>query len=249
VDLLELRWRRAALGIAESADPEEAPGVTNGLSITARKVAVLLPLPATADSLWEDSLRSKVRSQIRRPLKEGFEARFGAEQIDPFYEVFARNMRDLGTPVLPKRLFESLPRLFGESVAVAVVYDDRTPIAAGCGFFHGGEFEITWASSLREYSRAAPNMLLYWRMLEAAIDRGATTFNFGRCTRGSGTHRFKLQWGGHDELMPWAAWSPDGRSATPNPDQTKYRLATSAWARLPVGVTRLLGPPLARRIP
>jgi FemAB-related protein (PEP-CTERM system-associated) len=251
-DLLEFRWRRSALGAlleddsgGELGDAEIPPELT----VTYRKVTVLLPLPGNPETLWDKGLRAKLRSQIRRPMKEDFEVRSGPDQVDSFYAVFARNMRDLGTPVLPKSFFQAMPAAFGDSVVFTTVNHGETTVAAGCGFHFGGEFEITWASSLREYSRMAPNMLLYWRMMEAAIGQKAHTFNFGRCTPGGGTHRFKTQWGGADEPLPWATWSTDGESAAPNPDQAKYRLATSVWSRLPVGVTRIVGPPLARRIP
>ena len=254
-DLLELRWRPSALAPAlpEEHPPAEAslPGeeLPSDMQLTRRKVTVLLPLPDDPQHLWEKGLKSKLRSQVRRPMKEGYEARHGPDEVHSFYEIFARNMRDLGTPVLPKRLFTALTPALGDTVHFTTVYDGSDPIASGCGFFFGNEFEMTWASSLRSYNRTAPNMLLYWRMMENAIERGASTFNFGRCTPGGGTHRFKLQWGGTDEPLPWAVWSPTGSVATPNPDQGKFRLATAAWKKLPLGVSRWLGPPLARRIP
>jgi serine/alanine adding enzyme len=220
-----------------------------GLVVTGRKVTVILPLPDDPEVLWKDVLRSKIRSQVRRPMKEGLEARFGVDQVEPFYRVFARNMRDLGTPVLPRELFRALPGVFGDRVSFCVVYREGEPVAGGCGFLAAGEFEITWASALREHSKAAPNMLLYWRMMEHAIERGASAFNFGRCTPDTGSHRFKQQWGGEDVPLPWAAWSPDGHLATPNPEEGKYARAIAIWQRLPVGLTRLIGPPLARRIP
>ena len=95
----------------------------------------------------------------------------------------------------------------------------------------------------------APNMLLYWSLMEESIRRGARTFNFGRCSPDSGTHRFKRQWGGEDLPLPWSQWSPDGVAATPNPDSPKYRLATNVWSQLPLAVTNRLGPPLARLLP
>lgn len=242
--LLELRWRQAAR--TDRTGDEDLPA---GVRVSARKVTVTLALPTDAEALFTKGLKAKVRSQVRRPMKEGLEARFGADEVPAFYEVFARNMRDLGTPVLPRRLFESLVRTFAGEAVVCVVRKGDEPVAAGFGFHWRDEFELTWASSLREYNPIAPNMLLYWRLMEHAIARGATTFNFGRCTPGGGTHAFKLQWGGVDEPLPWAAWSPDGSFATPNPDEGKFALAVRAWQRLPLGVSRLLGPPLARRIP
>ncbi len=253
VDLLELRDRglQADPG-QEAASTVERPSLdefAGDLELTHRKVSVLLPLPQDPEVLWTEVFRSKVRSQVRRPMKEGLEARFGAGQVESFYEVFSVHMRDLGTPVLPRSLFHALPRVFGEQVRFCVVYREAEPVAAGCGFFCAGEFEITWAAALREHSRVAPNMLLYWRMMEEAIEGGAKAFNFGRCTPDTGSHRFKRQWGGDDVPLPWAAWSSDGNLSTPNPEQARYAAAVGLWQKLPVALTRFLGPPLARRIP
>jgi serine/alanine adding enzyme len=240
------RARALGVGLLELRTRHEAPP---GLSTSSRKVTVTLPLPSDVDELWKSTFRAKLRSQIRRPIREGMETRFGASEVEPFYEVFARHMRDLGTPVLPRRLFERLAELFPDRVLFATVRDGEEPVAGGCGFVHGDEFELTWAASLRERSRSAPNMLLYAGLMEEMVRRGVGVFNFGRCTPGAGTHRFKLQWGGEDEPLRWAQWSPSGIDATPSPESPVFRLATAAWQRLPLGVANRVGPVLARQIP
>ena len=79
-----------------------------GLPTKTSKVLMVLDLPATSDELWK-SFKSKLRSQIKRPIKEGFSVKFGQlEEVESFYNVFAQNMRDLGTPVYAKRLFENI---------------------------------------------------------------------------------------------------------------------------------------------
>lgn len=223
--------------------PDQAGGA---LGSARPKVTVLLALPGDAEQLWA-AFPAKLRSQVRRPQKEGMELRFGAEQTGAFYEVFSRNMRDLGTPVHPRALFERLPRALPEATLFGTVYHGDVPVAAGCGFLWRGEFEMTWASSLREFKRSAPNMLLYWGFMEEVQRRGARTFNFGRCTPDGGTHRFKLQWGGRDEPLPWSAWPPEG--GAPSPDGGIFALATRVWSRLPLGLTNRLGPVVAKRIP
>lgn len=242
-DLVELRCRRPVWHNGSgSAAP---PGPTR---VSDRRVTVTLALPDDAEDLW-DGLRSKVRSQVRRPMKEDMEARFGPELVDDFYGVFARNMRDLGTPVLPSRLFRSILDAMPSVARVGVVYHEGRPVAAGFGFVWRGEFEMTWASSLRELNRLAPNMLLYWAFMRRAVEEGADRFNFGRCPPGGGTHRFKRQWGGEDEPLPWLHWSADEAAGTPSPASGKYALATGIWRRLPVAVTTRLGPWIARTIP
>lgn len=234
VDLLELRSRN------------RVPGP---LDLSERKLTVLLDLPDDPDELFETGFKAKLRSQIRRPKKEGMTERIGPDLIHPFYSVFSRTMRDLGTPVLPKAFFRRVRRGLGGEVLFCVVEWRGKPVAAGCGFLWREEFEITWAGALREHSRQAPNMLLYWSLIREAIARGAKVFNFGRCTPGSGTHRFKRQWGGRDVPLPWAQWSREGKTATPSPDSPRYRLAIRAWQRLPVFVANRLGPFLSRSLP
>jgi len=232
-DLLELRTR---------AHPPA------GLTLSQRKITHLLPLPTDPEQLWRE-LPAKVRNQIRRPQKEGLVARSGPEECDPFYDVFARHMRTLGTPVLAYAWFRAIVRHFPREALFCVVYDHDTPVAGGCGFIWRGGCEITWASARREWSRAAPNMLLYWAFMREAIARGARTFDFGRCTPGSATHAFKRQWGGEDIPLEWGQWRRGRTTATPSPEGPFFHLATRCWQRLPLAVTNLCGPPLARCLP
>jgi FemAB-related protein (PEP-CTERM system-associated) len=232
---LELRSRRP--------HEVEVPGLEPGRD----KITVVLDLPGDADVLFEGVFRAKLRSQIRRPVKEGMEAVFGLDHLAGFYRVFSENMRDLGTPVLPLSFFTAVRDVFPEHVDFGLVLHEGLPVAAGCGFHLGEEFEMTWASSLRAFNRQAPNMLLYWAFMQRCIERGRTRFNFGRCTPGAGTHRFKLQWGGEDHPLAWRSWPP--ASSAPDAGSGPMRLATSAWRHLPLSVTNRLGPRLARRIP
>ena len=237
VKLLELRSRTAL--------PLDLP-------VSHRKITVVLDLPDNAELLWQ-ALPGKLRSQVKRPRKEGVEVRFGSDQIAAFYKVFSEHMRDLGTPVQPLRLFETLARVFPDDVTFAVAYHEGKPIACGCGFLWDGEFEITWASALRSHKATSPNMLVYWGLMERMVGAGARRFNFGRCSQGSGTHRFKMQWGGREEQLWWyqrTEHPADGEeSRTPSQDRGLFWLASRAWQRLPLPVATRLGPSIVRYIP
>jgi FemAB-related protein (PEP-CTERM system-associated) len=233
--LLELRSRVALPGPVTPSD---------------RKVAVHLRLPETVDDLWKTTFRAKLRSQIRRPTKDGMTSRAGVDQLDAFYTVFARNMRDLGTPVLSKDFFKRLVSVFGDAVSFVAVYTaEGAPAAAACCLTWRDETEVTWASSLRELNHLSPNMLLYAQLMGQAIGRGVRVFNFGRSTPGSATHKFKLQWGGEDVPLPWPSWSPSGGTSTPSPDRPVFRVATAIWRRLPMPVANGIGPMLSRHLP
>lgn len=221
-----------------------------GLDTGREKVAVRLDLGDDIEEFWTDGLPSKVRSQVRRPRKEGMECALGPDQIPAFYRVFSENMRDLGTPVHGKGLFDALARLFPDQVVVGAVYHEGDPVAGGFGFFWEGELEMTWASSLRRFNRMAPNMMLYWNFMEETVRRGGRFFNFGRSTPGTGTHRFKKQWGGDDVPLHWTEWRRDGASGDPGQESGGLvDRATSLWSRLPLPVANRLGPLVSRHIP
>ncbi|HET7585732.1 MAG TPA: FemAB family XrtA/PEP-CTERM system-associated protein [Gemmatimonadaceae bacterium] len=218
------------------------------LAASHRKITVTLPLPTESEALWR-SLPAKVRSQIRRPQKEGVTVRFGADQVAPFHDVFSVHMRDLGTPAQPRRLFEAIVETFPDDVHVGCAYLHGRPIACGFGIRWGDELEMTWASALRAHKQVAANMLVYWSLMERAIEAGVRTFNFGRCTPGGGTHRFKQQWGGSDEPLWWYTHARGGVATTPSPDAGPYALGARLWRRLPVAAARALGPSIVRCIP
>lgn len=216
-----------------------------------RKITVVLDLPATPEQLMK-SFESKLRSQVRRPAKEGVTYRFGPDQVGPFFEVFARHMRDLGTPTQPRRLFERIAEVFPDAW-FGTAWLGEQPIAGGAGFRWGNEFEMTWASSLYQHQKIAANMGLYWAFMERAIAEGVTLFNFGRCSPGAGTHRFKKQWGSRDEPLWWyqagAGAEGNGAAATPSPDQGAYSWGPRVWQKLPLPVATALGPAIVRGIP
>ena len=218
------------------------------LPVSHRKITVILDLPSGGPDQLFKSFDAKLRSQVRRPAKEGVVVKFGQHQVEPFYRVFARHMRDLGTPVQPRKLFSSLAAAFGDDLWVGVAWLGDVPVAGGIGFRWNGEFEMTWASSLYQYNRLSPNMALYWAFMERACQEGLVRFNFGRCSVGGGTHRFKRQWGSRDEQLWWYQQGK-GASATPSPDDGMYSLGPRLWKHLPVPLANILGPPVVAGIP
>jgi serine/alanine adding enzyme len=218
------------------------------LPVSHRKITVLLDLVPGAPEKVFAGFRAKLRSQIRRPQKEGVAVRFGPEQAAPFYRVFAEHMRDLGTPAQPKALFDAIAAEFGADVWFGCAYFGDTPVAGGCGFAWDGQFEMTWASALVRYNAIAPNMALYWAFIERAAAARLAVFNFGRCTAGSGTHRFKQQWGGRDQQLFWYQ-SAQGMSATPSPDDGAYAWGPRLWKHLPTALATALGPRIVRYLP
>lgn len=223
----------------------------HGLPVKTSKVSMVMGLPQQAEQLW-DAFSPKVRSQIRRPQKEGLYAKVGGkDELGSFYSVFSVNMRDLGTPVYSERFFEMILETFPNSTWICTVYNDRrVPLASGFLIRFKDVIEIPWASSLREYNRLSPNMLLYWTALEHSCRHGAKTFDFGRSSPGSGPYKFKQQWGTHPKLLYWHYWLRHGGPLPElNTHNPKYQMAINVWKRLPLAMTKLLGPAIVKNLP
>lgn len=213
------------------------------------KVHMRLTLPGTSVALW-NALKAKVRNQLRKAQQQSLTVHWGAHDLLPeFYRVFARNMRDLGTPVYGRRLFVAMLERFANNAEIAVVRRKKSAVAAAI-ILHGRNVtETPSASSLREHNGTNANMLLYWSLLERAISRGQGTFDFGRSTRESNTYRFKKQWGAEPQGATWQYYLRRGTAGDLRPESGKYRAMIRGWQRLPVGLTRLIGPAIVRGIP
>jgi serine/alanine adding enzyme len=215
-----------------------------------QKVRMLLELPQSVEYLMQ-SFKSKLRSQIRRPQKEGLRVTVGSKELmNDFYAVFSENMRDLGSPVHSKAFVDTVIDLAGERARIFVVYRDRQPLACSMTLANGATLSNPWASSLRRFSSASPNMLLYWTMLEYGCENGFRCFDFGRSTPGEGTYNFKKQWGAVEKPLHWTTFSKqDGKIHVASTSQkSRFNSAMHIWKKMPVSVTRVIGPVLRRNI-
>jgi FemAB-related protein (PEP-CTERM system-associated) len=193
----------------------------------------------------------KVRNQIRKAEKSGLSVeRGGAELLGAFYTVFARNMRDLGTPVYARRFFEEVLRAVPDRARVLVVSLGRQPVAGGITLRYRDMVEIPWASSIRDYNSLCPSHLLYWHALQAAVAEGCTTFDFGRSTPNEGTYKFKEQWGSEPVQLYWEyVLFHNLELPDQSPKNPKFRMLIEAWKRSPLWLANAVGPHIVRSIP
>lgn len=214
------------------------------------KVTMVVELPSTVEELW-NRLSSGMRNKIRNAKKQGLRVEWGrGEMVDLFYRIFSRNMRDLGTPVYPKRWFTNLCRRLSQNAEIITVWDRKYPVGAGLTIDHGHTLELPWSSTLRESRKKYSAVLMYWALQERAVGKGYLRVDFGRSSPGSGTHEFKRHWICEEKPLHWYYWLSSG-AAVPElrADNPRYRLATELWRRLPVSVANWLGPRIVRAIP
>jgi FemAB-related protein (PEP-CTERM system-associated) len=235
--LLELRQRGTDL-------------LEEGIDLTNRKVSMLLELPASAEILLA-GFKSKLRSQVKKAEKNGLKFDFAndAKSIDDFFYVFSRNMHLLGSPTHSIKWFQALSETYQNDMLVGRVWFEGKIVGAGVLLFSGTNVSIPWASTLRDYNRLAPNMMLYWNLLRVSCERGCKLFDFGRSTYGEGTYKFKLQWGAKPVLLDWRYLDKQGDLKQAASHKSKVReVVETVWRKLPFSVVNMIGPYMRRHI-
>jgi len=209
-----------------------------------QKVNLVVTLPADPDRLWQQLDRS-VRNQVRKAERSGLTAEIGgAEKLDEFYAIHAERMHDLGSPAHHHAFFRSLVEAFDGTARITLVRKGPTAVGGLVALSYGDSVVVPWASCLKAYFTLCPNMLLYWETIRTACRDGFRTFDFGRSTRGSGTYRFKCQWGAVESPLFWyrIPVTRRDRAAVPSSGGRAGRYFVNVWQRLPLTVTQSIGP-------
>lgn len=221
-----------------------------GYPAKSEKVSMILALPESESALSEQ-IGSKVRAQVKKGQMNAFQFKTGKQDLlDDFYQVFSRNMRDLGTPVYSKAFFANVLESLPSQATIAILFHQSEPVS--CAFLIGYQdtLEIPWASTVRKANPLNANMVLYWHVLCFAIEQAYRYFDFGRSSKDAPTYRFKKQWGALPVELPWHYWLKDGENLPQlNPNNPKYRLLISIWRRLPLFLANMIGPWVVRSLP
>src|ERR1017187_5067119 len=213
------------------------------------KVTMEIHLPATIDD-YCNQLSPRRRKKIRYGLRRGLRAEWGGlEAVPMFYKIFSTNMRNLGTPVYPSAFFENQMRRLRGTTRILSLWDGAKPVAASFVTAHRDTLELPWAASLPESRKKEAPMIMYWALIEKAIEEGRRKVDLGRCSPGGGTYDFKRHWNPVERPLHWYYWPAGSTSIRQlRPDNPKFRLAIKVWKRLPLVVANGLGPRLVRSI-
>ena len=194
------------------------------------------------------ALPRETRRMTRRAIDNGYDVRFttGLEEFDPLY---AANLRKLGTPAFPAHHFRTLMEEFPAADVMELRLDGKV-VAAVLSLYHGQTVLPYYGASDPDHNRANPNNMMYFGLMAEARKRGLTKFDFGRSKLGSGPHLFKSHWGMEERELPYEILLVK-RKQMPNfsPANPKFDLAIRAWRRVPLPLTRIIGPWLIRLFP
>lgn len=190
----------------------------------------------------------KSRAAVRKGIDEGLSAAFGHDQFDAFYEVMAQSYHQLGTPIFAKGFFRAFLDVFGDAAEVMVVRE-RTgvPVACVLTFYFKDRVMPYYAGSLWEYRRLCPNDFKYWELMKRACERGCKVFDYGRSKIDTGSFSFKKHWGFEPTPLAYQ-YQLINAAEMPNlsPTNPKYQRKIELWRKMPLALSKLVGPPLAK---
>lgn len=220
------------------------------LAVKTFKQTFWLELADDEETMWK-SFRSEIRNRARKAEAAGCVTSVGgAEYVDDFYYVFSRHMRELGTPVYGKQMFENLINIYGNDVRIIITHIDGKPVGAGILAFYNDSVEVPWISSLGSAFKAYPNNAMYMGAIRYAIQRKCKRFDFGTSNEGSGNAQFKQRWGAKMVPLNWQYYLVKKKQLPDlSPHSSKFSLAIRVWQRLPLWVTTTAGPHIMRMIP
>jgi FemAB-related protein (PEP-CTERM system-associated) len=230
VDYLELRNIEASAGSWESKE----------LYVTFRKTIV------ADDDANMKAVPRKQRAMIRKGIEAGLTSNVDRD-VDRFYDMYAISVRNLGTPVLAKRFFAALLDQFGEAVDILTVTQGRKPVSSVLSFYFRDEVLPYYGGGIVAARDVKANDFMYWELMRHAVKRGVALFDFGRSKVGTGSYRFKTHWGFEPQALKYQYHLVRSlRVPDLSPLNPKYRAMIATWKRLPVPITRIIGPWVAR---
>ena len=224
------------------------------------------PIPAGWDS-WADkhcgferplaaddeaellAIRRKARAEVRKGLGFGHHITIGRGPGDlaAHYACYSESVRNLGTPVFPKRLFAAMLEGFADSSDILTVWQGEKPLASVLSFYHGGAVMPFWGGGVFAARAARANEVMYYELMRHARKCGMQRFDFGRSKTGSGPFAFKKNWGFVPQPLTYGAWTAPG--APPrniDPTDASYSRKIDLWKKLPLPLANTLGPWIAR---
>ncbi len=195
-------------------------------------------------------LRRQTRTRIRKIERSGMTSYYGQDRLDHFYKLFSVAMREHGTPVMPQRFFESVLEHLADHAKFMIAYKDNRPVGGKLVLMFKDRVTMVWGCYPHRYRDYLANYFLTWELIKKLADSPIRWLDFGRSPRKGGGFTYKSNW--QPEFTPlYNDYLLSDQNEIPllKPENPKFRLAINTWKRLPVWVTRQIGPRLAKYFP
>jgi FemAB-related protein (PEP-CTERM system-associated) len=231
------------LELRHSAPASESAGwAQKDLYYTFRK-----PIGADNDANFA-AIPRKQRAVLRKSFSFGLQSCV-EDCTQRFFQAYSASVHHLGTPVFAPRYFQLLKNEFGDDCEIRVISHQRKTLAAVLSFYFRNEVLPYYGGGTTAARECGANDFMYWSLMQAAVERGCTSFDFGRSKAGTGAFCFKKNWGFSPAALPYAWWLNGGTEVPDlNPLNPRYRLAIRAWRSMPLSLANVIGPHIARNL-
>jgi FemAB-related protein (PEP-CTERM system-associated) len=220
-----------------------------------RHVYWLVNLGASEEDLWR-GLDGNIRRQVRKAKRNNLEIEVGRDEmlIEPFYNMFSQFTHQAGTPVFSRAFLQNVVDAFPGGYNIALVRYEEQPIA---GYFQvemGDTVYGMWGAALSATLKLRPAYLALWEIMRDAVNNGFTYLDMGRSPAEANASKFKGQWGGKSNpVYQTIIMSNENEHSNSMTSQVqsdeRFQLFMQIWPRLPLSLTRYLGPKLRWHIP
>lgn len=234
-----LEFRHLRLPVPDPA--EHGWGMRPPLYWTFRK-------PITGDAEADmKAIPRKQRAMVRKGIQNGLTS-ISNSDIATLHRVYAESVRNLGSPVFPRRYFQALADAFPDEHDVTTVLHEGRPVASVLNFHFREEVLPYYGGGTAQARNVAANDFMYWEVIRrAGAERGARLFDFGRSKSETGAFSFKKNWGFEPTALHYAyRLRPGATLPENNPKNPRYAAMIKVWKRLPLPVANFLGPMLTR---
>lgn len=213
-----------------------------------RFVTFDIDLSGGPDVTWENIKESR-RRQIRQAADEGgleYDVGTTIDDLRDYYDLYLESMRGHGSPPHSFRFFRTIwDRLTGAGpgdIHLGMIKKDDTPINGIIDFSLGSTVYQWGVVTDYEYRELNGGSLLLWKSLERAAEAGYDSYEMGRTREGSGVYMFKKSFGGTKEWYDDYHYFPSDKGNLPHPEAKKYERIKDVWRKIPIPITRLIGP-------
>lgn len=192
------------------------------------------------------AIKKKQRAVVRHSLKNNLSCRVN-QDVDCLYQIYATSVRNLGTPVFSKSLFNALVKEFGENVDILTIYSGDKALSSVMSFYYKDMVMPYYGGGLAEARQVKSNDNMYYKLMCHAAKRDKKRFDFGRSKNDSGAFKYKRTWGIEPKpLYHYYHLVKSEQLPNLNPNNPKYQKLISIWQKLPLWVSKLVGPYLSK---
>ncbi|MFW5804134.1 MAG: GNAT family N-acetyltransferase [bacterium] len=214
-------------------------------SNTSPTVTFLIDLKQGISNFWNEQ-KSKTRQNIRKAEKRGFIFLTEGNYLKEFLLTYAENMKRMGTPQYPESFFKNMYSIIGDNCQTWAIKHKGSIIGVSIMLFYKKTAYNYLTMTKPEFTKSKPNDYLIWKTIEKSAELGYTTYDFGRSTKNTGAYNYKLKWKAKPVDLEYKILYQNKTVSTKVPQPG---ILSKIWSKLPLSVTRALGPIIRKYVP